>query len=362
MTTPQHIFGVGIDVSKDDFYACVLRGNHQGELKKCGLRKFANSPAGFDQFHEWLQKRVQAKAGLRILLEATGVYHERLAYFLYEHDYRLTVELPNKVKNFGRSLNQTGKTDAIDAAVIAQMAVERVGRAWQPCCDSARELRALTRQDQAIAEDMTAVNNRLHAARLVARPVAAVIDRYEQQYELLEEQREAIKTEIKLLRRADEALDVVLTRLETIPGVATRTAAVMAAELNNFQLFRTREQLVKFCGLDILDYESGSSVYRKSKVSKRGNARVRRALYMAAMEHMKKGRGTVFSRQYHRVYERLGIKTQARMAIMRKLLVVMFALIKNGTDYQADRHFAHQHSDPTKRVGEPELAYSDSMG
>jgi transposase len=288
-------------------------------------------------------------------MEATGVYHEALAYFLHENGYRVAIELPNKIKAFAKSLNQQSKTDQVDAEVIARLAIERELRAWVPPTRTMRQLKSLTRQVQAITEARTVAKNQLHAAQHGAYPLKNVLKRYQQIIALYDKQIATIEREIERLRTKDQPLNELLELLVSIPGVGVKTAAIITAETGGFQLFETRNQLIKYAGMDIKEKQSGTSIRGKSKMSKVGNARIRRALHMPSLQYVNDE--GIFGQLYQRVLDRTGIKLKALVAVQRKLLIVMYAIIKNRMPYDPELHKQRAQN----RVGEPESAYCDSV-
>lgn len=348
---------VGIDVGKNEFYARILRQaqDQPGFHKHRGNKKFPNTAAGFGHFQSWLDKYVDRNVALTLAMEATGVYHEALAYFLQDKGYRVVIELPTKIKAFAKSLNQQSKTDLVDAEVIAQIAIERELRAWTPPTQSMRQLKSLTRQLQAIIEARTVAKNQLHAVTHSAYPLKTVLKRHQQIITLYDKQIATIEREIERLRVKDRPLDELLELLVSIPGVGLRTAAVITAETGGFQLFKTRNQLIKYAGMDIKEKQSGTSIRGKSRMSKVGNARIRRALYMPSLQYINDD--GVLGQLYQRVLARTGIKLKALVAVQRKLLIVMYAVIKNQTPYDPALHKQRA----LNRVGEPESAYCDSV-
>lgn len=117
---------IGVDISKGAFDAHFLALPLKSDrFQVRGRRKFSNSPKGILAFQSWVIKKREIGTPLIIAMEATGVYHENLAYFLSKKKFHVTVLLPNRVKAFARSYNQYSKTDEIDASVIALMAMER---------------------------------------------------------------------------------------------------------------------------------------------------------------------------------------------------------------------------------------------
>lgn len=329
---------VGIDISKADFHARILRrvdGSTKPERFR-GVKKFANTPAGYRAFRQWLQKYTVAEVPLYLTMEATGVYHEQLAYYLYEHQYTVTIELPTKMKAFARSYNFQSKTDLIDTEVIARFALERELTPWTPASKSMRQLRSLTRQLQAIKESNTASKNQLHAAMNAAKPLHSVVNRYRKIVRFNERMVAEVERDIRKLVEQDDQLQKMINLLITIPGIALKTAATITAETGGFQLFESKSQLIKYSGMDIKDTESGSSVRGRSRMSKAGNSRIRRALFMPSLQHTTGD--TVFANLYTRVYERTKIKKKGLVAVQRKLLSVMYSVVKNKRVYCADHH------------------------
>lgn len=347
----------GIDVGKNDFYIRLLRqqAGKDGFSKHRGIKKFLNTPAGFSELDTWLKKYTVKGLSLPIIMEATGVYHEELAYFLKDKGYRVSIELPTKVKAYAKSLNQQSKTDEIDADIIAQLAFERKLREWTPPTKSMRDLKALTRQHQTITEAKTAAKNQLHAVSHSAFPMKKVVKRYEQIIKLHDDQLDMIEKEIKRLAKQDGDLDRLINLLTSIPGVALKTAAVIIAETGGFQLFACRSQLIKYAGMDIKSKNSGTSIRGRSTMSKAGNSRIRRALHMPSLQYVNKD--GMIGQLYNRVFDRTKIKMKALVAVQRKLLIIMYAVVKNGVPYDEKLHQARCQNS----VGEPELAYCDSV-
>ena len=328
---------VGVDISKDSFdvkfLALPVDGNR---FKVRGSRKFPNTRKGLISFSGWVEKKAETGTDLVIAMEATGTYHESLAYFIHERCLQVAILLPNRVKSFARSHNQFSKTDQVDALVIAQMALERSLRLWAPANESSRELRQLTRERQSLIQDRLRHSNQLHALEYAHGKWAKSKRRHEVSINLLDRQVKAIEAEIKELRRQDESLDEAMSRLETIPQVGAITAATVLAETGSFNLFESRSQVVKYAGMDIIERQSGSSIRGKGRLSKRGNSRLRGALHMPAIGVI--NRDGPFKELYLRILERTKCKMKAVVAVQRKLLVVMYALTKNEQDYDLSIH------------------------
>lgn len=327
---------IGIDISNKDFHACFYQKSLRGQMKRKGkVRTFQNTLAGFTNLINWIEKvRDTSSVGVNIVMEATGVYHEQLAYFAHEKAYRLSVLLPNSVKSFAKSLNILSKTDSIDAEVLARMGVERPLRSWSPMSPMMRDLKALSRQRQAFIKQKTALTNQLHADEKRAKPVRNNIKRGRKMIAMYNKEITAIEKEMKGLLAKDEQLKISVARLCTVPGVGFITAATVLAETDGLVLFTRESQLIKYCGYDVKRKDSGTSVHGRMCISKAGNSHIRGALYMPSMSAMQlKG---PFRESYYRVVDRTGHGKMGLVAVQRKMLKVMFACHKKQEDFDPD--------------------------
>lgn len=354
MATPQSSvrYSLGIDVSKADFHVRLLGfAADYREIRSHGKRKFANAPHGFAALVEWLAARREPRAPLAVTMEATGVYHERLAYFLHDGGFAVSIQLPNKVQHYVRSLNEPSKTDDIDAYAIARMGLERRLEPWEAPSAARRELRVLTREHQALNEELTAVKNQRHALQTAAGTPAATLARHGARIALIAEQLAAVERAIAVATVRDEGLRREVALVTSLPGVALKTAAVVLAETDGFALFTSRNQLVKFCGYDIVSKQSGTSVKGRTRISKKGNARVRRALFFPVMSAVRVD--GIFRDIYLRTYERTRCKMMAHVAVQRKLLITMMALVKTGQPYRP-KYYLEREARRRKGAGRPE--------
>ena len=345
----------GIDISKADFHVRLINVHRDGRLLRRSRKKFTQSIKGFTKFEQWIGNSKIADASSVFVMEATGVYHEDLAYHLHDLGHRVSIVLPNKIKAYSRSFNEKSKNDEIDADLIARLGAERDLRIWKPAHQNTRQLKRLNRQRQVFVSERIEFKNRLHAVLHSEGPLAAVVARYEDMITYIDQHIKAIEQDIKELCEQEQALNEKVEILKSIPGVGQTTAVAVIAETGAMELFKSREQLVSYTGLDVVTYQSGSSVNKKGRISKKGNVHLRTALYMSAVSLIRSN--GPFKDLYLRVLTRSGVKKKALIAVQRKLLIVMYALIKNNTTYNVERH--RQRSQ--KQVGEPKLAYTDSV-
>ena len=166
---------VGIDVAKDSFVAVftvLLKGQ---VIKYKGTKKFQNNRKGFEEFLRWCEKFRENNLLVNFTMEATGVYYESLAYFLFEKEHVVHVLLPNKAKKFAESLNIKSKTDKIDSKMLGRMGVERVLEKWVLSSKIYRRLRTLSRERQQLVKERTRIKNQLHAEGHTGDPIKTTI-------------------------------------------------------------------------------------------------------------------------------------------------------------------------------------------
>ena len=123
---------VGIDVSKDTLELCMSYLDINLYIQTIYTTTLSNTDKGVDQLLELIERYCEPSLEIHCIMEATGVYHERVAHRLYEQGAGVYIILPSKAKAFVKSINQRTKTDKIDARLLAQLGLERTLEAWQP--------------------------------------------------------------------------------------------------------------------------------------------------------------------------------------------------------------------------------------
>jgi transposase len=310
---------LGIDISKRKFDACLLREG--GRLRH---RVFPNTPDGFSQLSAWLsQQKVER---VHACLEATGAYSEALATYLHEAGQAVSVVNPAQIKAYAQSRLSRVKTDKADATLIAQFCAERRPPRWSPLPQEVRELQALARRLDSLAEMRQMEANRLDVAATVA-----VRESLAGHLAYLDE--EVARTEELIRSHIDShpALRGQRDLLLSIPGIGETTAARLLAEIMDVKLYASARQLAAFAGLAPRLHESGSSVRRKARLSKAGAPRLRKALYFPAIAAIR------YNPYIKDLSERLKARGKCPMqvigAAMRKLLHLAYGVLKSGRPF-----------------------------
>jgi len=325
---------VGIDISKDSFYVCYKIKLEDNTVIIKGTKSFENTYLGMSAFYLWCEKRNKTpEINLIFIMEATGVYYEELAYFLIDKNQKVSVQLAQKLKYFAKGCNLKTKTDKVDAQMITEFGIEKNlsgNDLWTPPSKEFKIIRDLTREHTSLTSCQTAAKSQLHALNHSHEANIEVVNLKKQQIEFYKNQLNAVEKEIKKLVKSDAVLNSKIEKIETIKSVGFITIMKILTEVNGFLLFKNIRQLVSYAGLDVIEDSSGKHK-SKTKISKKGNARIRAALYMPAMSAIQYNK--TLKKFYQRVNEGRTIKMQGLVAVMRKLLILIYTLWKKDQEY-----------------------------
>ena len=306
---------LGIDVSKSKFDVALLRDNEYV------LATFDNDSVGFVKLRKWLKKRGVNE--LHACLEATGRYGDDLALYLHEAGYRVSIANPARIQAYAVSQLKRNKTDREDAKLIAHFCATQEPELWTPPSQAQQELQAMVRHLESLQTMRQQESNRLQAGV----PAIAVRETLEAHIAFLDEQIKQLTQRIH--DHIDHHPDLKQQKdlLTSIPGIADVTATKLLAEIPSLERFQGASQLAAYAGLTPRQHQSGSSVFRRGRMAKTGNAHLRRALYMPALVALRWNPTImVFA---DRLRERGKHKMVIVGAVMRKLLHIVYGVLKS---------------------------------
>jgi transposase len=317
---------LGIDVGKNELCAHLLPAEVSLTVP--------NSSQGFSKLLGWAEQHRSSRDELQVVMEATGVYWESCAAHCHAAGSQVSVENPAKIKFFARSLLRRGKTDGMDAEIIAHYGLTMRPAAWQPPRPELVELKLLVREREALLVTLTQERNRQHALNHRENGSETLLRLVEQRIALLQEQITRLEEAMQHLvdQQADVGQQVDLLR--TVPGYGFITAVSVVAETAGFAHLENGAQIAAYAGIAPAPFESGSSVQRRGRISKVGNAHLRRAAYLAAYgaKHSKSRMG-----EFYRHLRKEGKPPKVALtALGRKLLRVGLAVVKSGQPYRED--------------------------
>jgi len=325
---------VGIDISKATFTACLCKRYQDGSIDLSEVVEFPNTKTGFNQLLKWQRKSFSKEVPLSYVMEATGIYYEQLAYHLNKLKLHVSVVLPNKIVHYGKSLNVKTKTDVEDAKVISRFGAERKLVSWTPASSLYKQLRALTRLYGSLQHDKTMATNRLKQAKCGYEPLKLVLKTHSDTIKKLKKQLEKVEQEMSKLLKSDSEIWSKVENLLTIKGIGIKTIAIVLGETQGFKLIKNQRQLVSYCGLDVVERESGSSIKGRTRISKKGNSHIRAALHFPALVASRHNQR--LSKIYTRIIKNKSSKMIGMVALQRRLLVLMYSLWKTNSVYKED--------------------------
>ncbi|HEX8649944.1 MAG TPA: IS110 family transposase [Pyrinomonadaceae bacterium] len=312
MTAPA----LGIDISKLKFNTCLIQ--QSGKLKH---KVFPNSETGFEQLTQWLSR--QGVQSVHACLEATGTYGEALSLFLYQAGHTVSVINPAAIKAFAGSRLARTKTDRVDAELIARFCLAQEPPAWTPLPQEVRELQALVRRLESLVEMRVMEENRLSSG-ITVESVRESVE------ELLAHLNTQIKRTEQLIRNhinSHPTLKQQSELLDSIPGIAETTAAHLLAEITDIKQYRSARRVAAYAGLVPRERQSGTGVRGRTRLSKVGNARLRRALYFPAITAL---RCSPFFKEWAAGLRLRGkSKMSVICAVMRKLVHLAYGVLKS---------------------------------
>ena len=326
---------VGIDVAA----ATLAVVRQRGDAAPAPALTLANSAEGWRALDAALRAGGAAPAARRLVREATGASWPGAATALHAAGWVVSVVAPSSMRHYAQARPRRAKTDAVDAAVLAQYGRELQPAPWAPPPAEVQALQLLIRQRDDLVAMQTQARNRQHAlARLpgvpaeACAPMAAVLDTLAEQIRQLD---------VAIRRRAEAAGSIAraIARLQTATGVGLLTAAIVVVETRALGRGVTPAQAVAHAGLDPAPHETGRSVRGAGHISKTGNARLRQAVYMAAVSAVRYH--PPLRAFYERLVKRGKPKKVALVAAARKLLALLMTLLIHGRDF--DPHWAAKH-------------------
>jgi len=197
---------LGIDVSKSNLSLSL------GFLNKKLDKVFESHPdvynelKGYRLLLKWLKASVYSEVELLVVMEATGVYHQGIAHYLYEQDYSVCVMQSGRVKRYAQSLGQLLKTDALDSRMLSMLGLERNIRLWHPPSEELQELKGLSRERSSLLNDRTMETNRQGAIASSVHSNASALKRHKVRLKLLNTQIAADEEDMQLLIEENEVL------------------------------------------------------------------------------------------------------------------------------------------------------------
>ena len=320
-----------MDVSAKELVVAV-----EGTDRREAIVAFSNDAEGHRKLIQLATKR---GASAQVVLESTGTYGLDLAFALHRAKrVEVMVANPRAIAHFARASLQRSKTDHLDAQTILEFGMRMPFEPWSPPAPENMELRALSRRIEAMSKSVVQEKNRLHANSQSEELSDFVKEDIREFVELLESRIVRLRKQALAVIEQSGELAKAFAHITSVKGIADAAGIAILAELSVLPADMTTRQWVAHAGLDPRQFQSGTSVYKPARISKTGNAHIRRALFMPAIvavqhePHVK-----AF---YEHLLDRGKTKMQANVAVMRKLLHAIHGMLQHDLDFAGEKFFA----------------------
>lgn len=303
----------GIDISKDKLDTFIS--------SETEARSFQNDAAGAKKLTEVLKKNDVSL----VVMEATGKYGSFAASFLASKGFPVAIVNPRQVRDFARATGYLAKTDSIDAKVIAWFAEAVKPEPRTLPDEQAEALKALMARRRQLTEMLVSESNRLNVSHLSIRP------KIEEHIRWLKECLAGLDKELDDFLRSSPVWREKEDLLRSVPGIGKVTSCALLSDLPELGTL-SRKEIASLVGVAPFNRDSGT--LRGARRIWGGRSRVRAALYMAALVAAK--HNPVIREFYLRLIQAGKKPKVALTACMRKLLVIVNAMMKNGTGWSLE--------------------------
>ncbi len=316
---------IGIDISKKTFDVCILTEN---ETK---FYKYQYEQKQMQAFVKEM-KKLSEHSEVRITTENTGIYHLKLVTLLIKNDLLVAVVNALKIKRFSQMKMYRTKTDKADAKIIAMYGAEQKFKAYKLKDEKIAKIRQYIDQIEDFIQIRGQIKNRLEGLDNLPNCPELCKELFNKDIDNINENIRLLEKEIDELIKNNYQKES--QRLKSVPGVGQRVSTAMIAHFGKFENFQKAKQVISFLGFEPAVRQSGTSINGHARISKKGNRYLRKVLYMAAMSAYR------FNPYCKELFDRLiqkgkSFKT-AIIAVANKLIRQMFAIIKNGTSFDAN--------------------------
>lgn len=312
---------IGLDIGKKEIEASIFDG------KKYRNHTYKNTKSGLNRMVKDFNKEEKGV----VIMEATGTYHLKCAYRLYENGFDVKVENPLVIKRFGQLQLRRSKTDKADARLIALFGYREDSRVFKPIDADKMKMRVLVKEIDQIHKDINRNISRIDALKQYPEKMTETIKRYEKKNRIMKKEIKKIQEQINEIINKDKQYKETQKRMKTIKGVGDRLSSAIIAYMGSYEDFETARQVASYVGITPTISQSGTSVNSRGGISKMGNKYIRcllRNCGLTAIRHNK---------QCITLKERLELKGKKHNEILiaagHKLIRQTYGVVKNKKDY-----------------------------
>lgn len=311
----------GIDVSCETLDAC-----YQTTTGSMAHLKVPNTARGFQQLCKLTGNQYH------FVMEATGVYHIGLTFFLHEQGCTYSVVNALQIKRYIQMHLERNKSDKKDAKRICEYGMERRP---QPSAMPARlyfECKSLNNAIKKVTAEVTSFTNQLHSLEKLPVSNTAVMKCYKKIISQLKKHQQDLEKELQ--QKLVEWQPELVKQVSSVTAIGKRATAELIVYTQGFKDMQNYRQLISYAGLSPREFSSGSSIRGRSKICKQGGKTLRNILYMCSLSAIQTNGAC--KRLYERLVAKGKNKKLALIAVCNKLLKQVFAVVHNQTLFNND--------------------------
>lgn len=329
---PENKIVVGIDVAKESLAASIFDGlNHEYIMMEYS-QKIINK--------ELIKRFKNLKTSVVFVMEATGVYHSNLAYWLYGAGFDVAIINPLIIKRYAQMKMSRVKTDKSDCAIIAEYGYKEELNLFTPKSKETLEIGTILKTIEDFLHQKSITQSQKHALMHQANYSKEIVAVYDKLLKFITREILMLKKKMELLLKQHFTNEYTL--LSSIKGVGLMSSAMIVSIFDSFKNFDNAKQASSFVGIAPAPYESGTSVKRRGSISKQGSPLARKLLFMATLSGMQFNE--LLKVYYTRLLQNGKSKKQAMIATAHKLLRIAFGVLKHN------KPFSLSHVDERKMV------------
>lgn len=322
---------LGSDISKKKVDNAVHYNN-----EVIYLGKIDNSIDGYNELNEQLSPYIANGATIHLIAEPTSTYHLGLVAYAYEQGWQVSLPNPKLIHDWSKGQGKRAKTDKIDARKLAEYGAKEQPTPQQPLPEEIAVLELLFDRKKTLEKNLQQEHNRLESFTQRSVICKAVLDCYKNAVKQLQEALDTIQTAIDQHIQSHPDIQQQQQHLLTVPGIGEKTVLPILIFLYRWDAYSnhegTSDELTAFAGLDPCAFTSGSSVRRRSGISKQGDSQIRATLYMCARGGAN-AKDTVLTRFYKRLIDNKKPPKVALVACSRKILTWAFGVFRSGNEF-----------------------------
>lgn len=315
---------IGIDISKEYFDVCNFDG------KKYSYMTYDNTNEGINSLIKELNK--SKSKDLLITMEATGVYHLKVAIKLDTKGFSVSVVNPLIIKRYSQMKMRRVKTDKADSKIIAEYGYNEPSYPFIQESEDRQKVELMLKGLEDFILLKNELSNRLEALKNNPYKCKEVEDAINNTICFVIENIKNLENELDNFVKKN--FNEEYERLLEIPAVGKRIAALVIGFFGDFDVFENSKQVSSFIGINPSPKESGSSYKGKSNISKKGNGYLRKMFYLAALSASRYN--PKCKELYMRLLDKGKLKKEALIAVSNKLIKQIFAVVKYKREFDVN--------------------------